>query len=389
MLFVYIRTLPSLKFSRHYLIKELVMDSRMEITYDHLLEDLNVMLAPLLISPEVTDIFPELILKAAGITTKPTRCVLVQDSNDESQLLLNVDGISADESDELSTFLIANNGVNPYVGLSETESDHDDDYSATYSDDTETTSTILDDSDPEPEVSSQDEEASVADEEASVADDDQPDYQFAISVKQAHDQLLPVFAQQLTLLSAAELNEYCTLTVVAIDLEMMAILEQDLEKLDTLFALILKTSASLQSSSISNFIKGQLSILLDDLTLKAIQLYHANTKGHDCQPAKNFLNAAASGLKAYQEKLSTNEALSSNESANQLSQDVDNYIKTANEIIGLTELSAHNRKLLATLSIFGARSQPINIPAANSQSDNSYSDDEPSFDVQFMNFGRK
>lgn len=386
MLFVYIRTLPSLKYSRHYLIKELVMDSRTEITYDHLLEDLNLILAPLLISPEVTDIFPELILRAAGITTKPTRYQLVQDSNDESQLLLNVDGISADESDELSTFLIANNGVNPYFELSETESetesDHDEDLSATYSDGAETTPTTSDDTDSAPEVSSQDEEAS-------VADDDQPDYQFVISVKQAHDELLSVFVSQLSMLSTAELNKYRTLTVVAIDLELMAILEQDLEKLDNLFALILKTSASLQSSSISNFIKGQLSILLDDLTLKAIQLYHANTKGHDCQPAKNFLNAAASGLKAYQEKLSTSEVLSSNEPAVQLNQDVDNYIKTANEIIGLKELSAQNRKTLAMLSIFGARSQPINIPAANSQSDNSYSDDEPSFDVQFLNFGRK
>lgn len=382
MLFVYIRTLPSLKYSRHYLIKELVMDSRMEITYDHLLEDLNTILAPLLISPEATDIFPELIIRAAGITTEPTRYELVRDSEDESRLLLNVDGISIDEADELSTFLTAHNGINPDMGLSETESDHDEDYSATNSDNTETTSTILDDSDPEPEVSSQDEEAS-------VADDDQPDYQFVISVKQAHDELLSVFIQQLGMLSDAELNEYRALTVISIDLDLLVILEQDLEKLDTLFSLILRTSASLQSSSISNFIKGQLSILLDDLTLKAIQLYHANTKGHDCLPAKNFLDAAAGGLKAYQEKLYTSEALSHNESANQLNKDVDNYIKTANEIIRLKEVSAQNRKLLATLSIFGARSQPINIPAANSQSDNSYSDDEPSFDVQFTNFGRK
>lgn len=322
--------------------------------YDDFMKEINAIVLPKLISATECNVFLDTLLTAAGVETLPEECETTQDAQDASALRFTLTNISLDDAAKLNRLILNPDDFEYSPTLSETESLHDD------------ASASFDRSDDEIEDKAASEKVKTT-------------VQFSVPLTVAK-KLLPIFANELEFISSYDLEMYQNLSANNLDVLMY--------KLDHLFADILRLTLELQSSAISEFTKGQIEVLIDELVLPTLKLYHRELKGHDCPPAMMLVEATKSNFKMYENKFATTEALASNPLARELKDDVTDYIASAEKIADIKSMRGDPSSLLNLLSMFGGRPQSANVNRTVPGEDilNSLFAEDPELDSIISNF---
>lgn len=167
--------------------------------------------------------------------------------------------------------------------------------------------------------------------------------------------------------------------------------ENHLQKLEVLFAEIIRLSAELQSSDISAYVKGQLNIIFDQLLIPGLTEYHNNHKGHGCEVVKGAVEQSERVLGMYKDILGSNEALAANVSAKKLQDDTKKYLASAEMLSAESRMQTQEQQmrmqsLLQQMSMFGqqGRQQTAGLDLSNLNPYASDSSDEESEELGLM-----
>lgn len=280
-------------------------------------EELKQILSPYNIGFVETSILEDTLIKAAGIRSANAACSMVVNEESE-EVLFKIDNITTLEADSIKDFLTTVTGVASSYIL---ESDGN--------------------------------------------------YFFPITTDQLKTKILPRFMEELKKIDEVTLDEYRAQTQNPEEFE--------LRRLDVLFAEIQRLSAELQSSAISEYVKGQLNIILDRLIVPQITAYHNDHKGHGCEPAVNAINDGYRSYKVYKDLLASSDELAANELAVKLQFNTTKYLSSAAKIGTEREKELQFMQgMLQQLGMFGGR-QPglgMNLPNFNLGANASSSDEE-------------
>lgn len=280
-------------------------------------EELNQKLSPYNIGTAETNILEDTLVKAAGIQSANAGCHVVVNGETE-EVLFKIENITPLEADSFKDFLTAVTGVASSYTL---ESDGV--------------------------------------------------YYFPVTTEQLKNNILPRFMEELKKIDEVTLGEYRAQTENPE--------EYELHQLDVLFAEIQRLSAELQSSAISDYVKGQLNIIFDRLIVPQITAYHSEHKGHGCDPADAAIKDGLRSYNLYKALLASNDELAANELAVNLQLKTTKYLSSAAKMG--TERANEQRLmqgLMQQFGMFGGR-QPgpgMNLPNLNLGADASSSDDE-------------
>lgn len=284
---------------------------------DEFFKELKQILSPYSIGFAETSILEDTLIKAAGIQSENAACSMMVNEESE-EVLFKIDNITTLEADSFKDFLTTVTGVASSYIL---ESDGN--------------------------------------------------YYFPITTDQLKTKILPRFMEELKKIDEVTLDEYRAQTQNPEEFE--------LHRLDVLFAEIQRLSAELQSSTISEYVKGQLNIILDRLIVPQITAYHNDHKGHGCEPAVNAINDGYRSYKVYKDLLASSDELAANELAVKLQFNTTKYLTSAAKMGTEREKEQQFvQGMLQQLGMFGGR-QPglgMNLPNLNLGADSSSSDDE-------------
>lgn len=299
-------------------------------TYDDFMNELNAILLPKFINATECNVFLETMLSAAGVETMPEECQITQDMQNDSALCFTLTDIAIDDAAKLNRLILHPDDYEYPLTLSETESLPDED-----------------------EVSrSYDRSDEEVIEDETLEERVKTTIQFSVPLKDAK-KLLPIFANEVAYLNDADLEMYRRLSANNLHVLMY--------KLDHLFNEIMRLILELQSSAISDYMKGQLEVMIDELVLPTLELYHTNLKGHDCPPAMLLVEATKNNFKIYERKFATTEDLSSNPLASELKDDVTEYLASAEKIADIKSARKTASNLLNLLGMFGAQPESANV----------------------------
>lgn len=280
-------------------------------------EELNQKLSPYNIGTDETNILEDTLVKAAGIQSADAGCHVVVNGETE-EVLFKIENITTLEADSFKDFLTAVTGVASSYIL---ESDGN--------------------------------------------------YYFPVTTDHLKNKILPRFMEELKKIDEVTLGEYRAQTENPEEFE--------LHQLDVLFAEIQRLSAELQSSAISDYVKGQLNIIFDRLIVPQITAYHSEHKGHGCDPAIAAIDDGVRSFKLYKDLLASNDAMAANELAANLELKTNKYLTTA-ATMG-AERAKEQQLMQGLMQQFGmfAGRQPgsgMNLPNLNLGANAASSDDE-------------